>query len=154
MKVCKRCGEKKNLDGFYRHSGMADGYLNICKECKKDDSSRYSKTEAGKNTERRRNQRPQRKEQLAERAKIWRKNNPEKVKEQQYWYPEKRKARIAVANALRDGRLEKGRCKVCRSIETEAHHGDYSKPLDVVWLCKKHHMVVHGRCVEERGKIK
>lgn len=56
--------------------------------------------------------------------------------------PEKRAAQIAVGNALRDGRLVKGSClresAEC-SGKIEAHHPDYSKPLDVVWACTKHH---------------
>lgn len=49
----------------------------------------------------------------------------------------------AVNNAIRDGRLTKHCCFVCGSPNTEAHHPDYSSPLDVVWLCTKHHKQVH-----------
>lgn len=58
-------------------------------------------------------------------------------------YPKKYVARYTVANALQDGRLTRGVCEVCSDPRTEAHHDDYSKPLDVRWLCKKHHEEHH-----------
>lgn len=61
-------------------------------------------------------------------------------------YPERVAARVAVNNAVRDGRLAKKGCVVgedCRG-RIEAHHHDYSLPLEVVWLCRKHHQVVEA----------
>ncbi|HEC73154.1 MAG TPA: hypothetical protein ENI26_02140 [Methylophaga aminisulfidivorans] len=57
--------------------------------------------------------------------------------------PTKRQAHNQVANALRDGRLEKQPCEVCGEKEVHAHHDDYAKPLDVRWLCNKHHNEWH-----------
>jgi len=52
----------------------------------------------------------------------------------------KRKAaRVLVHLALQKGVLKKGKC-FCGSLKVEAHHEDYSKPLAVKWLCKKHHI--------------
>ena len=56
---------------------------------------------------------------------------------------EKHNARQRVFNALRDGRLNKESCEVCGEENSQAHHEDYSKPLEVKWLCRKHHMAVH-----------
>lgn len=58
--------------------------------------------------------------------------------------PEKRSAQNAASNAVRDGRLEKPwKCERagddCRG-RIESHHDDYSKPLEVRWLCKAHHI--------------
>jgi hypothetical protein len=54
--------------------------------------------------------------------------------------PEKRRAQIAVGNALRDRRITKGSCEECGTDErVEAHHEDYSKPLNVTWLCSACH---------------
>ena len=33
----------------------------------------------------------------------------------------------------------------CQELKVEAHHSDYSKPLEVVWLCSKHHKLVHRK---------
>lgn len=51
-------------------------------------------------------------------------------------------ARARVRRALRAGRLTKMPCEVCGNTVTEAHHDDYSKPLDVRWLCHEHHVRV------------
>jgi hypothetical protein len=41
------------------------------------------------------------------------------------------------------GKLIRQPCEVCGSKKVEAHHDDYTKPLDVRWLCKKHHAEHH-----------
>jgi hypothetical protein len=52
------------------------------------------------------------------------------------------RAHGAVANALRKGHLKYEPCEVCGAA-AEAHHDDYSRPLDVRWLCRKHHRQWH-----------
>lgn len=50
---------------------------------------------------------------------------------------------------IRKGDLIKLPCEVCGTNEkVEAHHDDYSKPLDVRWLCRKHHQEHHRFHVE------
>ena len=44
---------------------------------------------------------------------------------------------------VKRGNVTKGTCEVCGSANVQGHHKDYSKPLDVVWLCKKHHNEIH-----------
>ena len=58
-------------------------------------------------------------------------------------HPEQRKVMKAVREAKDAGTLVQGVCAVCKSDKTVAHHEDYSKPLEVVWLCRKHHRHVH-----------
>lgn len=64
--------------------------------------------------------------------------------------PEKRRAHKAVENALIGGRLTKEPCVRCgRSDFVHAHHDDYRRHLDVVWLCPAHHKERH-RILEGR----
>lgn len=59
-------------------------------------------------------------------------------------YPEKHSARLLVAKAIKDGVLIKKSCEKCGEIyDVHAHHQDYSKPLEVIWLCGKHHNEEH-----------
>jgi hypothetical protein len=44
-----------------------------------------------------------------------------------------------VRSAIRKGWIHRGPCEVCFSGPAEAHHDDYSRPLEVRWLCRKHH---------------
>jgi hypothetical protein len=59
---------------------------------------------------------------------------------------EKRRSRArAYANVYqRRGLLVKQPCRVCGSLEkVEKHHEDYSKPLEVFWLCRPCHKSIH-----------
>lgn len=48
-----------------------------------------------------------------------------------------------VYKAVRSGWLKRLPCEKCGAIKVHAHHSDYSKPLDVQWLCVKHHVETH-----------
>src|SRR5688572_3115487 len=73
----------------------------------------------------------------------WRNRNRDKLKQSyaKYCerYPERHKAYQAVSRALRKGKLTKGPCEVCGNPNVHGHHEDYSRPLDVKWLCPRHH---------------
>lgn len=49
--------------------------------------------------------------------------------------------------ALKDGVLVRPKqCSVCPSTKNiEGHHEDYSKPLEIIWLCKSCHHKRHRR---------
>ncbi len=55
----------------------------------------------------------------------------------------KLQAHWAVKSALKYGKIKRDPCAVCGDIVSEAHHTDYSKKLDVMWLCTKHHKMLH-----------
>lgn len=62
---------------------------------------------------------------------------------------EKIAARTMLNNALRRGNISRGACRDCGSPNTHGHHHDYSKPLDVIWLCPEHHVAEHRRIDNE-----
>jgi hypothetical protein len=59
---------------------------------------------------------------------------------------EKTRAHDRVRYALKTGKLVKGPCERanehCRG-KIHAHHDDYTKPLEVRWLCGHHHRAEH-----------
>lgn len=127
MKPCFKCGAVKPLADFYRHSKMADGHLGKCKECTKADVQRWydATREQRAEYERKRCRTPERRLNALRYQTQARARHPAKVA-----------AWNAVARAVRAGRLVRKPCEVCESTErVEAHHHDYSKPLDVQWLC-------------------
>lgn len=53
------------------------------------------------------------------------------------------KVRSDTSHAVRNGKMFRLSCRVCGESKVEAHHPDYDKPFDVVWLCFKHHRQIH-----------
>lgn len=64
-------------------------------------------------------------------------------------YPEKRAARLQVMLAKQKGILKERPCEVCFEFPTQAHHDDYTKPLEVRWLCGIHHKEHHYKLRQE-----
>lgn len=88
-----------------------------------------------------------RRNQLGSKNPNWKggisKNNYHYKKLQVQRYPEKINARAKVHYAIKNGIIIKKACEVCGDQNSEAHHEDYSKPLDITWLCKTHHRQRH-----------
>lgn len=88
-------------------------------------------------------------EPYRQRRAQWVLANPEKVQESQRRYYLKRKlketqrVRMITGNAIKSGELIRQPCQYCNDLKVEAHHNDYSKPLEVQWLCPKHHKAWH-----------
>ena len=135
IKKCFKCLCEKPLEAFYKHSMMADGHLNKCKECTKNDVAKHKQEnlEKVRQYDKMRASMPHR---ISKTAQV--------VKEYRKTFPERAKANAMVAYALRNGKLSRGSCVVC-GAKAVAHHPDYSKPLDVVWLCQPHHKQEHAR---------
>lgn len=133
-KLCGQCHMTFDSSHFHKRAASKDGLAACCKKCQRNyDRARlhkpdrvflrydYKRTKSGK-------------ERIYSGWKAWIAR-----------HPAKRSAHIIVGNALRDGKLRKAPCEVCGHLTVEAHHDDYSKPLEVRWLCKIHHDEHHMR---------
>lgn len=139
-KVCIACSISKPIDDFYTHPRMADGRLGRCKECQKELTrrSRAARIEHYREYDRKRGKFPHR---IAD-----------NIAQSKKWYAEDKrrmKCHNAVHRALRNGSLVPENCSVCGAEKSVAHHEDYDKPLDVVWLCQVHHKARHKEMKED-----
>jgi hypothetical protein len=85
----------------------------------------------------------------------WRVLHPETVRAYKRKTAKKKRERLSelglygiyqkVARAIKAGILEPEPCKICGAVDVQAHHEDYSKPLDVIWFCRKHHAEHHKK---------
>ena len=145
MKTCFKCGQSKPLNEFYAHPRCRQGTLNKCKECTKIDVGLHYQKKMQDPAWIAKERERQRIKERARRAagKVipdqgaknrWARRNPHKIRAQH-------KARTAVIK----GKIAKLPCEVCGSANVQAHHDDYERPLDVRWLCAKHHAEHHVR---------
>jgi len=154
MKTCISCGRNRRLGSFYIHAAMSDGHLGKCKDCCKRDAliARSNRLTEVREYDRKRSNQPSRVEARRRYAKT--EGGREKsIKAKRAWDErnrDKKKAQTSVHNAIRDGKLIKGTaCSRCGLPgKLEAHHHDYSKPLEVLWVHDSCHKAIHK---EERA---
>lgn len=144
-KVCRTCQVEQRAMDYYRHSNGT--FMLDCKACwrAKVRANRAANIEHYREFDRQRANLPHRVEAREAYAQT-----PEGRAAHARAHrgfiarnPVKYAANNAVGNAVRDGRLAKQPCEVCGKQQAQAHHDDYSKPLDVRWLCTTHHAEWH-----------
>ena len=128
MKECTSCHRTMPVELFTKIRKNKSGYGAICKTC---------------NAERCRGYRTRLGVILKERRKSWAYANLSHKEKRERNLPGSR-----AGNALywhkKQGRVEEMPCVVCGATShIHGHHEDYSKPLDVLWLCPKHHVGLH-----------
>lgn len=152
MKTCKTCGLAKDISNYYKAIRTIDGLRGSCIDCEKvkmrqrylanKDSykkaaEKYRRSEKGKRVHKEANSRFRRTEKG--KLSVTKSRNTFRSR-----FPEKHAAHITLNNAVAAGKIQKLPCSVCGSnSKVEAHHHDYSKPLDVDWLCQEHHKEKH-----------
>ena len=147
MKKCSKCLVDKELVDFYNQKETSDGKKSWCKECMKrlrreyysshrEDSLSYSKRYVEKNPEMRQKWKSDNKDKVTQQAQQYRRDNPEKVK-----------AHSILNRAVKSGKvIRPDYCEDCFGEgKIEGHHEDYSKPLEVRWLCKNCHVNINKK---------
>lgn len=135
MKTCSRCKKLLDKSAFYSDKRTPSGLKSQCKSCHTEGNLRTRDPENSSIINRRymreaRKRNPElfrERERVASRKRVWDK---------------KREARYQLNLAVRRGDLVRpSLCSQCGSSgKITAHHTDYSKPLEVIWLC----YVCHG----------
>jgi len=150
MKICSKCGEEKEYREFYKIVRGVGGVRGECKKCCNKKSNKYHKENREIDLVRMKNYRESHKEERKEYCK----NNAEKLRaNHSKWRksnPNKKQAQGFARTALFNGKIKKQEfCSKCGSdYLVQMHHEDYTKPLDVVFLCKYCHMQRHQELKE------
>jgi hypothetical protein len=147
-KKCNKCEVLKPLVEFSHDKSKKDGYHNTCKSC----TSQYNREWRAKNIlyikAYNRNKYRKNASIIMNKVKQWRQANPDKKERQnRIWvetHPAEYKAHNILNAAVRDGKIHKlPWCEKCGEYgDIQGHHCDYSKPLEVIWLCSKCHSLV------------
>lgn len=174
MKKCSRCQNEKDISQFWKRSDRKAGYHGVCKDCMNSDRPKRNKKNASKlKTQRRecylryREKRieevkkyysslsEEKREEIRQRKRINFKNSDAQKKnkldyQRNRYSKEKIVANRAIAQALIEEKIFKpGKCQICNlERKLDGHHSDYSKPLEVIWVCRKCHVAIHKRLKE------
>lgn len=149
--ICKVCGLDKATSEFYSTNKSK------CKDCLRIIANNYRLEHLDKVRQYDRNrpnksERTKKSKEYKDRMRI---ENPEKFdrifhgsrKNYRAKFKEKQIAVGRVNYALKTGKLIRpANCSVCGvECKPHAHHSDYSKPLDIVWVCIKCHVAIHNK---------
>ena len=130
MRICGRCHQEKPLEGFHLNKNNPLGRAYWCKEC----FNTYNKLSH------RKAHRPK-----PGTTRKWRQSKKGRATLERYKESHaeddniRHKANVAIARLVKKGVIKKMPCEICGFEKTEAHHPDYSRLIEIVWLCQSHH---------------
>lgn len=131
---CQVCARKYNKAYRAQNAASARAYR---KKRRTDPAFLSAETVRRARSYAKRRDAPEYKNRRAEQARARVKNPVERPKHEARW---------AAYRAIRAGTIEREPCQICGTTNrVEAHHDDYSKPLEVRWLCRAHHREFHTR---------
>lgn len=122
--ICNTCRQELPVTAFEPRPGVPRGYCGSCRPCR---------------VKRRRN----------DPAQVARKHHRDRSRHKKPGPTpiERNRARWRVRNHRVQGNIVRPEfCSECKRLcKPEAHHEDYSRPLDVVWLCRACHAKRHRK---------
>jgi len=65
-----------------------------------------------------------------------------KVRRERPGYKERAAIHAMVSYSVTLGKTIRKPCQICGVLKVDGHHPDYKKPLEVIWLCRKHHIQI------------
>lgn len=132
-KRCGACHQIAPLDAFNRQVKSSDGRQSRCRECRQ---AAYAEDP----------------DKFRAQGLKWVRQNVERIKEKRRERNkrvqpplERQRVRWTVANHIRRGTLIRQPCEVCGATPAVGHHNDYTKPLEVRWLCRPCHCRLHRK---------
>ena len=133
-RICSQCGQEKSLEEFDVNKTKPLGRSYRCQECRRIYDRQHSSEKARKPTK------------IMQVAK-WHQSERGKMMDKQRRLAHK--AAIGAKNILNyyveKGIIQRLPCVKCGNVNSQGHHPDYSKPLEVIWLCQAHHTEEHKR---------
>lgn len=160
LRVCASCSTPKPRDSYYKDRRSPDGCKSRCKTCDEAAKRRNKKQKTARQLEldrlRRRRYREKHPESVILASRKWREANRERLREADrvrrrngYVRPPEpdyiARTRWLLKSAVKSGKVVKP--KICSGCGAKArlhgHHADYSKPIDVKWLCSICHGLQH-----------
>lgn len=126
-------------------SGLRSPYCTICGDEKECPTSGYCNTCKSDRAAELRAERKRLNPNFATEEKA--KREQRKLKDRMYTF--KVQAHRYVAKAIRLGVLKEQPCEICGNFDVDAHHDDYTKPLEVRWLCRSCHRKHHEQRLNE-----
>lgn len=154
MKTCYKCKKRKSTGEFRKDRSRPDGLQSACKTCQNAAKAEYIKSPKGRAANARRMARYLEKaiEKRREYNKKYRQTDAGKASRLRTRLKNRLLGRINIYAAVQR-KLEKQPCERCgSSVRVHAHHDDYSRPLDVMWLCPKHHAQRHMELKSDMAK--
>lgn len=140
MKKCTGCSTIKNDTEFYKDNRNISGLYSICKRCHrykyKESIKKWRKKYPEKNRKISRDSYKKNRISVLEKMSKYQKDNPDVANSHTKVY-------LAIKNGLM---VRPNKCSICGlKVKIDGHHNDYSKPLEVEWVCRVCHKDIHSK---------
>jgi len=151
MKKCSKCGKEKLMSEFHKDKSYSCGIKARCKKCVNADAKDYADRNPElkkarscvyyENNKKKINKRASEYRRTAVGRKVKSVSNKKRLDR----FPKQARANRLINLEIKNGRVARpNTCSICsKKRKTQAHHCDYSKPLEVAFMCTYCHASWH-----------